>query len=235
MKRRILAIVLLGILIAGGAFLLFRSPLIHQTKSTDFQDAPGENKIIFDELRKKNPDIYAWLEIHDTKISVPVCFRENDNAYYLEHNSSGQPDQGGAVFTEDYNTTDFTDPVTILYGHNGNMGGEFTSLQSGYTDPSFFQAHKRIKIYTPEKTLEYQVFAAVPYGNRHILYYYDFHNEKVFTRFFSDVFSISSLNAVTDATVAVTASDHVVILSTCLDGDDSQRFLVMAVLITETD
>ena len=44
--------------------------------------------IDFAELSSINPDIYAWIRIPDTQIDYPVPQREEDDTYYLRHNSS---------------------------------------------------------------------------------------------------------------------------------------------------
>ena len=54
----------------------------------DAETVPVEryvSPIDFDALRAENPDIYAWLEIPDTGVQAPVCFRKGDNTFYLDH------------------------------------------------------------------------------------------------------------------------------------------------------
>jgi len=197
----------------------------------DAETVPVEryvSPIDFDALRAENPDIYAWLEIPDTGVQAPVCFRKGDNTFYLDHDSSRASSGSGAVFTEDYNKTDFSDPVTVIYGHNSSLDGDFACLQTEFSGLDRLRVHSRLNLYLPEKEKHYRIFAAVPFSNIHLLYYYPFSSEKVFRGFFSLVFSIRSIAAVTDTAAGPEPGDSVVILSTCLDGDSSQRFLVMA-------
>lgn len=198
-------------------------------QSSDSSSPPDyTSPIDFSSLQAQNSDIYAWLEIPDSDLSYPILRRAGDDAYYLKHNSEGDYDPKGAVFSEDYNDMDFEDPVTLLYGHN-TRGAVFETLQQQFSDRSFFDAHRTLKIYLPDRELEYTIFAAVPYSNVHILYYYDFTNERVFRAFFRDVLSVRDLEAITDTGLVPDSSQHVVILSTCLAGNINRRYLILAV------
>lgn len=73
--------------------------------------------IDFAALKEKNPDVYAWISIPGTAIDYPVLQRENDNTYYLDHTIDHEEKTEGAIFTENYNNTDFEDPNTVIYGH----------------------------------------------------------------------------------------------------------------------
>lgn len=179
--------------------------------------------------QKINKDIYAWIRIPGTPIDYPILNRRGDNEYYLKRNIYRYADTRGSIFTEDYNNRDFNDPVTLIYGHNMSSGSMFGSIQKTYTKKSFMQLHKELQIILPDKTYTYEIFAAVPYSNIHLMYYYDFTNAYVFTEVMNDILSVRAMNAVVDKTVTVTPDDHIVILSTCLSGNGNQRYLLLAV------
>lgn len=179
--------------------------------------------------QKINKDIYAWIRIPGTPIDYPILNRKGDNEYYLKRNYYRYADTRGSIFTEDYNSRDFNDPVTLIYGHNMSSGSMFGSIQKTYTKKSFMQSHKELQIILPDKTYTYEIFAAVPYSNIHLMYYYDFTNAYVFTEVMNDILSVRAMNAVVDKTVKVTPDDHIVILSTCLSGNGNQRYLLLAV------
>ncbi len=188
-----------------------------------------KSPVDFATLQKVNPDIYAWLDIPDTDISYPVLNRADNNEFYLKHDSLGKYDKKGALFTEDYNSLDFEDPVTIIYGHNTINGSMFGTLEKDYSDQKFFKKHQKIMIYLPDREYEYTVFAAVPYSNVHLLYYYNFSRPRVFNAVFKDMLSVRALNANIDKTVAFDNTDDILILSTCLNGNSNKRYLVLAV------
>lgn len=193
---------------------------------------PYISPIDFESLQRKNSDIYAWLEIDDTNISYPIVQDPDDETFYLNHNSDRAYSANGAIFSEAiYNRTDLTDPVTILYGHHMRDGAMFGKLQQYYSDASFFADHGIIRVYTPEATLEYGVFAAIPYSSSHILYYNDFTDPEVFETFFDAIFNVRELGANFNEEYAPAVGDRVLILSTCLIGNNTRRFLVMATLL----
>ena len=112
-------------------------------------------------------------------------------------------------------------------------GEMFGNLQKYYTDREFFEEHPTFTIYTPEEELTYGVFAAVPYPSEHILYYHDFTDEYAFIGFFDDIMSIRDLSARFNEEYAPEPEDQVVILSTCLIGNNTNRFLVMGTLLRD--
>lgn len=196
---------------------------------------PYESPIDFAALQEINPDIYAWLKIEDSKIDYPIVQHPAEDEYYLVHNSDGGPDLNGAIFTQvTYNEKDFTDPVTILYGHNMASGAMFGTLRQSYTDQEFFDGHKAITIYTPDEELDYQVFACIPYSDEHILYEHDFTDEGVFKRFFEAAMNTRDLMCRFDEDNMPEFGDRVIILSTCISGTP-MRFLVMASLKSEPE
>ena len=92
----------------------------------------------FDELQAMNPDIYAWVTIPDTDISYAVLQRDGDDdqEYYSKHSENGAYYSGGSIFSQDYNQKDFSDPMTVLYGHNLRNGRMFAQLTTFRTPRS---------------------------------------------------------------------------------------------------
>ena len=190
---------------------------------------PYVSPIDFAALQAVNPDIYAWLEIPGTEISYPLLQHPEDDAFYLDHDSDGNYSAGGALFTERaYNGRELDDPVTVIYGHHMRSGAMFGNLERFYTDDAFMAEHGEVVLYTPEAERRYAVFAAVPFTGAHLLYYHDFEDPEVFAEFFASVFRVRDLRAHFMEENAPEAGDRVVILSTCLAADNTQRFLLMA-------
>lgn len=123
---------------------------------------PLDIPVDFEALQAENPDIYAWITIPGTNVDYPILQREGDNGYYLNHSVDGAGSIAGAIFTEDYNSKDFTDPNTIIYGHNMKNGSMFRTLHN-YSDREFFDNNRDITIYMPDKILHYTIFAAYLY------------------------------------------------------------------------
>ena len=193
----------------------------------------SENAIDFRTLLKESEEVVAWLRINGTAVDYPVMFHEGDNNYYLRRDMYGHYSNAGSLFIENYNEPDFTDPVTIIYGHHLGSGEMFGQLQATYTNAQTFKDCQEIIVYFSEKELHYKVFCAVPLDNSHILYYHNFNNELVYTDYFDQVFQIRSLQAVFDENYKPQYGDRVLMLSTCYSTDYSRRFVVMAKLTDE--
>jgi len=192
---------------------------------------PYVSPIDFAALQKKNPDIYAWISVEGTDISYPVV-QSADDSYYLDHDENGESSPEGTIYSEStYNGKTFEDSITVLYGHHMKSGRMFGNLQQMFSDPEQFEKCRDIVIYTPEKELRYRVFAAVPYDNRHIPYNYGLKGDVGMLSFLHSLSSVRSLDAVTDDEDFAVSGDRLLVLSTCLKGDRTRRFLVVAKMV----
>lgn len=191
-----------------------------------------KNPIDFTKLSEINPDLYAWIRIEDTNIDYPIAQREGDDSYYLSHDMYGEDRFAGCIYTEDGNKKDFTDPNTIIYGHNMKNGSMFQNLHK-FADEEFFDEHPYVYIYTPKHVLAYKVFAAYVYDNRHILNSFDFNDKDVFEDYVENIFQVRSMDKHIREDVSVTADDRIITLSTCVGGQPESRYLVQAVLIKD--
>ena len=88
-----------------------------------------------------------------------------DNSYYLEHTIEGEKTLPGAIYSENYNSKDFSDYNTILYGHNMRNGTMFAGLHD-FEDPEFVQQNRQIIIYLPDRRLTYQIIRGVDCGRQ---------------------------------------------------------------------
>lgn len=201
-------------------------------EETNTVDEEYKSPIDFDELKKQNPDIYAWIKIPGTEISYPILQNEDDDSFYLNHDVDGKKDSAGSLYTEhEYSSKDFSDIVTMIYGHDMLDGRMFGKLQEYYSDSDFFKSNNEIDIYMPDKELHYTIFAAVPFEKWHILYNYDFSNSRTYRVFFDDIMSVRAIGANVDENASLEPEDKVIILSTCLKGNKDKRYLVCAKLV----
>ena len=192
--------------------------------------APYKSPIDFQSLQKRNADVYAWLEIPGTTISEPVAQSPTDDNQYLRHDLDGNYTIAGTLFTEHaYNGTSFDDIVTIIYGHHMLDDTMFGNLQMYYSDEETFREYENITVYQPEKELHYQVIAAVPYGNQHILYYHKgFPTTEEVESFLSEIYQIRGFGVNRRDRSEIESTDRFLILSTCLQGNRNKRYLVIA-------
>ncbi len=192
---------------------------------------PVEIPIDFASLQARNPDVYAWITVPGTNIDYPILQSDGDNSYYLDHTLDGESSPEGSIFTENYNSKDFEDPNTVIYGHNMKNGSMFQNLHN-YQDREFFNNNRDVTIYTPDAIRHYKIFAAYLYDNRHILASFDFSDPWVYKQYLDQIFSIRDMNSCIDTDTKVGVEDKIITLSTCYGTQHDVRYLVQAVLVS---
>ena len=199
------------------------------------EEQPAEEiPVKFDELWEINPDVYAWITIPGTDIDYPILQHPSDDAYYLNHNIDGSYGRPACIYTERLNSKDFTDNNTVIYGHNMKNGTMFAQLHK-FEDKDFFEEHREVTIYLPDKVLHYKIFAVHTYDDRHLLYSFDFSDKAVYRDYLESVFSIRDMSANIDTDMTVTEDDKIITLATCVYKQPSLRFYVQAVLMENGD
>lgn len=202
-----------------------------QAATTAAAAAPAEEiPIDFATLWESCPDAYAWIRIPNTQIDYPVCqMVEGDQSFYLNHRADKVAEFAGAIYSENYNTRDFTDPVTVLYGHDMSNGSMFQNLHK-FEDRAFFDKNKEVIVYLPNKVLHYRIFAAYNYNDDHLLLNHDnFRDENEFYFFIQDILA-QTMSGYVDSNTQLTRQSRILTLSTCNAYDD-QRYLVQCLLM----
>lgn len=191
-----------------------------------------EKNIDFVTLQKEtNPDIYAWIYIPDTNIDYPVLQHPRDNTYYLNYNIDGSNGSPGCIFTENYNTKNFTDYNTVLYGSDMQDGTMFAGLH-GFEDNEYFSGHPYIYIYTQDEVFVYRVFAAYNFSDIHLLLDYPVGIESGFASYLEEIKETCILNGGhLNQEIEVTEKNRIITLSTGAGLQDGQRYLVQGVLL----
>lgn len=199
--------------------------LAEETEANVYEGCPVD----FAGMWETNEDVYAWITIPGTVIDYPILQHATDNTYYLNYNIDGSYGYPGCIYTENLNSKDFTDNNTVIYGHNMKNGTMFAGLHK-FEDAAFFEENTKVYIYTPEKELNYTIFAAYIYDDRHLLYSFDFADSQVYATYLEDIQNMRSMNALIREDITVTAEDKIITLVTCIGNQPSKRLLVQAVL-----
>jgi len=188
------------------------------------------DKIDWDLLQEQNPDIYAWLNVPGTPIDYPIVQSQTEEGFYLTHDADKEENIYGAIYTEKINKKDFTNWMTVVYGHNMRDGSMFGSLKK-FADPGFFKEHDKIIIYLPsDEVLTYQIAAAYEYPADHLISTFDLQTEEKADAYFQKVRGfVEQYEGNYREKVQLKAP--AITLSTCTAGDSSFRYLVQGVLI----
>lgn len=185
---------------------------------------PRDRKIDFDALRAVNEDIVGWIYVPNTAIDYPVVLGE-DNDYYISHSAEKEQNRAGAIFLDYRNKEDFTDPNTVIYGHRMNDGSMFADLHK-FEDESFLKENKYVYLYLPGGVVQvYDIFEASVVGDMDEAYTISFADDAAFESYLTKMKnrSASSFN------LELSAQDRIITLSTCVRGQDENRYIVQAV------
>jgi sortase B len=193
-----------------------------------------ENPIDFSSLMTENPNIYAWLSVPGTDVNHPVLRHPSDDFYYLTHNRNDQESIEGAIYTQMINSIDFSDPVTLIYGHNMINNGMFATLHY-FENSDFFAENDTFYLYMPKRILTYRVVSSYIYDDRHIMNAFDFSDLQTVQDYFAFVQAPDALIANARAGMKLSTDDKIVQLSTCMSDPaySTSRYLVTGVLVDE--
>lgn len=189
---------------------------------------PVDIPIDFSYLQSANSDVDGWILVGGTDIDYPILYDSSDNMYYLNHTRTGAYSSSGSIFVEDCNSRDFVDFNTVIYGHNMGNGTMFRHLH-WFEDESFFNEGHTITIYTEDRRLTYQIFAAYVRNNAHLIDNYSYETEEDRQAYIDDIYTHDGHF---DTSIPVTPDDRIISLSTCT-GYQQTRYIVQAVLIAD--
>ncbi len=212
-------------------------PTTDEPTTTTAEPLP-DNPVDFAPLKEINDDVYAWIYIpmgpEKPDIDLPVLQPgPSDNVdYYLHHDINRKYLYAGCIYTQPLNSLDFSDRVTVIYGHNMLNGTMFSNLPV-FRDKKFFEAHEFFYIYTPGHILTYRIAAAIQFDTRHILNCFDFSDDRVYEDWLENyVVNPKTMVRNFRKDLRLTVDDKLVILSTCLEHGAS-RYLIEGVLVSD--
>ena len=142
------------------------------------------------------------------------------------------PGYPGGIYTEPtYNSRDFTDRMTVIYGHNMRDDKRFSSLHR-LENKETFDSCKYIFIYTPDDIFVYRILAAYEGSNLHILATHGW-NDETWLDYLNGIFDYDGPRDNSIGGYEFKSSDKAITLSTCIKNVPSQRYLVQGVLLDE--
>lgn len=209
-----------------------------RTEPTETEAILSDNPIDFEALREVNPSVYAWIfiplgeDLQDIDYPILQSEPEEDDNFYLHHNLEKNYQYSGCIYTQKKNAKDFSDRVTLVYGHNMLDGTMFSNLVY-FRDAKFFEEHEEFYIYIPGHILTYRIAAAIMFDDRHILNSFNFKDDEVYESWIQNYIlePKTMLRSVREG-IEVTTDDKIVILSTCLE-HGAYRYLIQGVLVND--
>ena len=104
--------------------------------------------------------VVAWVRVPGTTVDYPIVQGRQDSPdFYLTHDADGERSAWGAPYIDAGCAQGAESPLVIVYGHHMSDGTMFAPLAQ-YSSRDFAEGHRTIRVYTHEKTIELEVFAA---------------------------------------------------------------------------
>lgn len=171
----------------------------------------------FDELRKENSDVCAWITLEGTHIDHPVV-QGKDNFEYLDKDFNGDHYTGGTLFLDYENKKDFSDDYNVIHGHHMTGGAMFGDLTK-YKKEDFFNEHTTGTLLTPTYDYDLKVIA-VAKVNAYDSTIYNVKGSSEAVLAYSKEVSIHSRN------ITLEKGEKIITLSTC-SGDMNEDRIVL--------
>jgi len=189
------------------------------------QAAANAASMDFMYLRTVNEDVVAWITATGLPIDLPVV-QGDDNDYYLTHLLDHQVNRLGTLFVDVYNSSDFSDKNTVIYGHNMNDGSMFASLAS-YRSQDFYESFPVMDLYTPEGDYQLELFSGYVADGNEPFIQFTFQDDADFMNYIDWLEQTSTF----ESPVVIEPGDRIVTLSTCSYDYDNARYVVVGKLV----
>jgi len=186
------------------------------------------NMQAWNDLKKQNPDFWAWIYWQNGIVSQPVVI-DTGGKEYLYQNFDGKPSMCGTPMIFETKSKN-----KIIYGHHVGYGTEnavFTRLAE-LSDKKLFYEYQSFYLCMQDKIEEYKVFL-IAIKNKKLDWNYqqkDFSSAEKFYEWIADAKRVS---VIYDTDIKPRYSDEFVTIQTCLDAYSSKRVVLLAVKVKE--
>lgn len=213
--NRILTVIFLLIMCTGIYLTLDTWYVYRSTGSSGIARFKPE-EVTPETVRELSGDVVAWIRMDDTTIDYPVCQREDDNLFYLNHDAEGGYSLAGSIFLDFRSSPDFSDRYSLIYGHHMAGGLMFGALDA-FMDYGYFMSHRTGSLVTAEGEIRFRTAAFLVTGTG---------TEEIFnTDTDTDYADFLSSNA--QICVPEDLSDHLLALTTCKDPETTDRMALI--------
>lgn len=191
----------------------------------ELQQAISLVEIDFPAWQSLNADVRAWIHNEAVRVDHPIL-KSPDNEYYLTRDLDLSYKAMGSIFFDYRNKSNFSDPNTIIYGHNFDNGLMFSNLV-WYKSQQFYEKNPSYYLYTPEQIYRVDIAAGIVVSETDTTYLVvDFTSDAEFRSLIQTI----EENSVIESEISLTPGDRLVTLYTCTNDWLGQRFVVIGKL-----
>ncbi|WP_022770296.1 class B sortase [Butyrivibrio sp. NC2007] len=179
------------------------------------------------QLSEDYPDVVGWIYFENEDISYPIMY-SGDNEKYLRTAYTGEKARAGSIFVDGESTPDFSDPHSLIYGHNMRDRSMFGKLRNYRNEPDYYEDHQYFQVFTRDSVYRYRIFACDVVPDNHDVFWAFGKEPANYWKMLKEVERDSFINTGIEAN----ESDHVITLATCTENDE-ERLIVCAVRTDE--
>lgn len=229
-----LLLVVFGICIYARKWKLLeneREKILNLTEKLQLQNVKDIilfNTHAWNDLKKRNPDFWAWMYWQGEIVSQPVVI-DTGGKEYLYRNFDGESSMSGTPMIFETKSKN-----KIIYGHHVGYGTEnavFTRLAE-LTDKKLFYEYQIFYLCMQDRIEEYRVFS-ITIKNKELDWNYQ---QKEFTsadKFYEWIADAKRVALIYDTDLKPKYNDDFVTIQTCLDAYSSKRVILLALKTRE--
>ena len=204
--------------------------IYHEADAAQFEQykPKPEDVMGFEEIRRMNKDVIAWITLYGTHVDYPVV-RGEGNDTYINTNVFGSYSMSGCIFLDFRNALNFEDFNSIIYGHHMEKQAFFGELDT-FAQKQVFDAKRYGNLYYEGRDHGLEVVAYLQVDA------YDFNT---YTPGVSGWESQQSYidylltQAVHKRDISLTPNDKLVLLSTCSSESTNGRNILLCHITDE--
>ena len=181
---------------------------------------------IIEKLQKdyNNKDIIALLNVSN-EIEEPIA-QSIDNKYYLNHNLNKEDDKYGTTYM-DYRIDLNSSRKILIFGHSSKYKDTTFNKLEKYYNKDYYENNKYIKLTTNDDIRTYKIFSVYIETSDWTYMNLNFNNDEDWYNHLQKLKSKSLYDTETN----ITKDDEILILQTCSNKEDYQKYKKKYLLI----
>jgi len=183
-----------------------------------------ERDIDWDALhREVSEDIVGWIYSPGTPIDYPVM-RADDYSFFLSRLPDGTFNPNGSIFLDFNHSPDFSDGISVIYGHHMRSGAMFGTLND-YRRQAAFDERPHMFLYTPQRDYRVDLMYGFVVAERQWRLRAFMFEENI-----PSLLTFAAENTTFNSPVTFEQGDRILAMSTCEYDFDGARYVVLGIL-----
>jgi len=173
--------------------------------------------------REVNEDIIGWIYSPGTPIDYPVM-RADDYSFFLSRLPDGTFNANGSIFLDFNHSPDFSDDISVIYGHHMRSGAMFGTLND-YRQQSAFDERPHMFLYTPHRNYRVDLMYGFVVAERQWR-----QRAFMFEENIPSLLAFGAENTTFRSPVTHQPGDRILAMSTCEYDFDDARYVLLGIL-----